>query len=100
MKHLTKKIYKNRKRKHNTNKKTKKNNRTKRTKHVYRDKKMKGGVFWNEKLPKEEQTALDDLKTKAVVVADLYRDLRAAGVPFKLTAFRSHMRGYCACPKM
>lgn len=56
-------------------------------------------AVWASELPKEEQTALEDLKTKAVVVADLYRDLRAAGVPFKLTAFRSHMRGYCACPK-
>ncbi len=56
-------------------------------------------AVWAAGLPDEEQDALNDLKTKAVVVADLYRDLRAAGVPFKLTAFRSHMRGYCACPK-
>lgn len=54
---------------------------------------------WAADLPEEEQQALIDLQTKAVVIADLYRDLRAAGVPFKLTAFRSHMRGYCACPK-
>jgi hypothetical protein len=57
-------------------------------------------AVWAAGLPNEDQDALNDLKTKAVVVADLYRDLRAAGVPFKLTAFRSHMRGYCACPKM
>jgi hypothetical protein len=57
-------------------------------------------AVWASNLPNEEQDALNDLKTKAVVIADLYRDLRAAGVPFKLTAFRSHMRGYCACPKM
>ena len=54
---------------------------------------------WAADLPEEEQQALIELQTKAVVIADLYRDLRAAGVPFKLTAFRSHMRGYCACPK-
>jgi hypothetical protein len=52
------------------------------------------------KLKSYSYDVLEDLKTKAVIIADLYRDLRAAGVPFKLTAFRSHMRGYCACPKM
>lgn len=70
-------------------------------KHLSKPPLVKGCIVasWAADLPEEEQQALTDLQTKAVVIADLYRDLRAAGVPFKLTAFRSHMRGYCACPK-
>jgi hypothetical protein len=54
---------------------------------------------WAASLPEEEQQGLATLQTKAVNVADLYRDLSVVSLPFKLTAFRSHMKGYCACPK-
>lgn len=54
---------------------------------------------WIEDLPKKEQEAFDALKSsKNTVVADLYRDLsEQLDLPFKLTAFRSHMKGYCTC---
>jgi hypothetical protein len=70
-------------------------------KHLSKPQLVEGCIVasWAADLPEEEQQALADLQTKAVVIADLYRDLNAAGVPFKLTAFRSHMRGYCGCPK-
>lgn len=56
---------------------------------------------WINDLPTEEQELMNTLKeTKSVVVAALYKDLRSTdNIPFKLTAFRSHMRGYCSCPR-
>lgn len=56
---------------------------------------------WVRSLSEEEQTGFDSVKASTkVVVADLYLDLMSTiELPFKLTAFRSHMRGYCTCPK-
>ena len=56
---------------------------------------------WITSLSESEQDALHKLQQlKSLVIADLYRDLQTTGdLPFKLTAFRSHMRGYCTCPR-
>ena len=70
-------------------------------KHLLNPPRVEGCIVasWATDLPEEEQQALTALQTKAVNVAELYRDLRVVSLPFKLTAFRSHMKGYCACPK-
>ena len=70
-------------------------------KHLSKPPLVKGCIVasWAAGLPEEEQQALTTLQTKSVIVADLYRDLSVVSLPFKLTAFRSHMKGYCACPK-
>jgi hypothetical protein len=70
-------------------------------KHLSKPPLVKGCIVasWAADLSEEEQQVLSNLQTKAVIVADLYRDLSVANLPFKLTAFRSHMKGYCACPK-
>jgi len=54
---------------------------------------------WIEGLSKKEQDILEQIRTSNVTVfADLYRDLSSSvELPFKLTAFRSHMKGYCTC---
>lgn len=54
---------------------------------------------WITELPKKEQEVFAALKaSKVTVFADLYRDLSDnIELPFKLTAFRSHMKGYCTC---
>ena len=55
---------------------------------------------WIDALPKEEQDAFAAVKEKSAVIkiASLYTDLNEESkLPFKLTAFRSHMRGYCTC---
>lgn len=57
-------------------------------------------AIWIAELPKEEQETLNLLKSKAIVITDLHRDLVDAGFPFKITSFRSHMKGYCSCPKV
>jgi hypothetical protein len=56
---------------------------------------------WISTLSKEEQVIFEQLKaSKVTVFADLYRDLSTTTeLPFKLTAFRSHMKGYCTCQK-
>lgn len=55
---------------------------------------------WVLTLNEDEQKIINKLiETRAVVVASLYKDLNSEGVPFKLTAFRAHMRGYCTCQK-
>ncbi|CAB4174696.1 hypothetical protein UFOVP965_69 [uncultured Caudovirales phage] len=56
---------------------------------------------WVNVLPEEEQQALEKLRTSySTVYTDLYRDLSNSVVlPFRITAFRSHMKGYCACQK-
>ena len=73
MKHFTKKIYKNRKHSHKTKNKKKKT-KSKRTKHVYRHKKMKGGVYWNEKLPKEEQVLSNRILTGRKLKTSIVQD--------------------------
>lgn len=53
---------------------------------------------WISTLSEEEQAAFNTLRAGSIVVAALYKDLNdELNLPFKLTAFRSHMRGYCTC---
>jgi hypothetical protein len=55
---------------------------------------------WISTLSEEEQTLLQQLKEKNsdIKIASLYKDLtQSVNLPFKLTAFRSHLRGYCSC---
>lgn len=55
---------------------------------------------WIEGLPQEEQDAFAAVKEKSakIKLATLFSDLnKESELPFKLTAFRSHMRDYCTC---
>jgi hypothetical protein len=54
---------------------------------------------WIGELSQEEQDAFIELgNNDKVIVASLYKDLqKEIELPFKLTAFRSHLRGYCTC---
>lgn len=55
---------------------------------------------WINGLSEEEQQAFADVKTHSqqIHVASLFKDLsNETKLPFKLTAFRSHIRGYCTC---
>jgi hypothetical protein len=57
---------------------------------------------WLSGLTKEEREAFEKIKEQStsINVVILYKDLSEnAELPFKLTAFRSHLRGYCTCPK-
>lgn len=58
---------------------------------------------WLGTLPKEDQLKLESLKTenRKVDIKHLYEALVEAGIPIpvKLTAFRSHFKGYCTCLK-
>ena len=52
---------------------------------------------WVKTLSSEEQEAFAKLKenNQKVNVAALYKDLQP--LPFGMTVFRSHLRGYCPC---
>lgn len=59
---------------------------------------------WIDKLDEEDKDAF--IQLRAIVIADskqintasLFDSLtNKTQLPFKLTAFRSHMRGYCTC---
>jgi len=55
---------------------------------------------WISSLPQEEQEAFKEVAAhnEHIHLAALYGDLKKqADLPFKLTAFRSHFRGYCTC---
>jgi hypothetical protein len=55
---------------------------------------------WIDALPKEEQDAFALVKQNSenINVAALFTELiKESALPFKLTAFRSHLRGYCTC---
>jgi len=55
---------------------------------------------WVETLSEDEQKAFALIKenNNKVKNAHLFTDLsKEIDLPFKLTAFRSHMRGYCTC---
>jgi hypothetical protein len=55
---------------------------------------------WISALGKDEQKLFQQIKenSSTVSIANLYKDLMLdTGLPFKLTAFRSHLRGYCTC---
>jgi hypothetical protein len=55
---------------------------------------------WINTLDKKTQEAFDAIKenNKSVVLVELYNDLaKETELPFKITVFRSHLRGYCTC---
>ena len=59
---------------------------------------------WITTLDKEDKDAFVQLKeallkdSKHINVASLFQSLSTkTSVPFRLTAFRSHMQGYCTC---
>lgn len=57
---------------------------------------------WIDTLSEDEQAVMHELKERSetVVLAQLYSDLeKEIKLPFKLTIFRGHMRGYCSCQK-
>ena len=57
---------------------------------------------WIDKLSAEEKKAFEDIQKNSenINVSGLYNDLNSTDkLPFKLTAFRSHLRSYCTCPK-
>ena len=60
---------------------------------------------WIAELDQEDKQGFEKLmeltknNSKAIDVKLLYDGIRAkTELPFRLTAFRSHMRGYCVCP--
>ena len=55
---------------------------------------------WVSTLGADEQKIFKQIKENntAIKMAQLYKDLSDdTPLPFKLTAFRSHLRGYCTC---
>lgn len=56
---------------------------------------------WIASLSEEEQLIMRELKNNPkVVLAQLFYDLtKETELPFKITVFRAHMKGYCVCPK-
>jgi hypothetical protein len=55
---------------------------------------------WIKQLDVKEQEAFKSIKQNnhEIKIAQLYKDLNEqVGLPFKLTAFRAHLRGYCIC---
>lgn len=57
---------------------------------------------WISGLAAEEQEAFAKIteNSKRIHLATLFTDLSTqTDLPFKLTAFRSHIRGYCTCQK-
>lgn len=57
---------------------------------------------WIETLGKDEQTAFEKIKenNQKVRLGGLFTELsKQTELPFKLTSFRSHFRGYCSCKK-
>ena len=59
-------------------------------------------ALWIETLSDDEQKTFELIKenNKNIKLAVLFKELSAGGyLPLGLTAFRSHLRGYCICPK-
>lgn len=56
---------------------------------------------WIVTLPDEEQTLLKKLsEKKGLNLTTFFNALtKESNIPFKLTTFKSHMRGACVCPK-
>lgn len=57
---------------------------------------------WIDTLENEEKKAFDNIRENStnINVSSLYSELSTTDkLPFKLTAFRSHLRSYCTCPK-
>jgi len=58
--------------------------------------------YWLSTLAVDEQKAFESIKenSKNINISSLYAELNLnEDLPFKLTAFRSHLRSYCTCPK-
>lgn len=69
-------------------------------KHLNTDSKGCSVHQWMLSLPVEEQEAFALVKENnaKISLASLFADLNKEDeLPFKLTAFRSHLRGYCTC---
>ena len=63
---------------------------------------LKGCVVaaWISTLGKDEQKLFQQIKESntSIKIAQLFQDLnKDTELPFKMTAFRSHLRGYCTC---
>lgn len=59
-------------------------------------------ALWIDELPEAEKEAFSLIKdnNKNIKIAILFKELeKTAELKFKLTAFRSHLRGYCTCQK-
>jgi hypothetical protein len=57
---------------------------------------------WINTLSKAEQEAFAKIKEDSIKIqlSALYSDLNEQNkLPFKITAFRGHFRGYCSCQK-
>ena len=57
---------------------------------------------WIDGLKDEEKQAFSKVQANSqqIHLASLFSDLnKQINLPFKLTAFRSHLRGYCTCQK-
>lgn len=55
---------------------------------------------WLEAQEKEVVELLSILASRPTTnVSSLFRDLQESNIPFKLTTFKLHMKGNCACPK-
>jgi phage-related tail protein len=57
---------------------------------------------WIDTLEDKEKQAFQSIREQQMKInaATLYKELNAeVELPFGMTAFRSHLRGYCACPK-
>ena len=57
---------------------------------------------WIDSLAEDEQAVMRELqdRTDTIVLAQLFKDLdKETKLPFKVTVFRGHMRGYCSCQK-
>jgi hypothetical protein len=70
------------------------------TKHLSNEAPVCVVAKWINSLKYEEQQAFIAVKENnaRIKVASLYSDLNKEDeLPFKITAFRSHIRGYCTC---
>lgn len=57
---------------------------------------------WSLTLDEEEKTVFKSLEEAgdSINAASLFKDLcQTEKLPFKLTIFRAHLKGYCACQK-
>jgi hypothetical protein len=57
---------------------------------------------WIDTLEDAEKKAFDDIRehSENINVSGLYKELSVTDtLPFRITAFRSHLRSYCTCPK-
>jgi hypothetical protein len=72
------------------------------TKHLEGPSKLCTVALWIDGLPEAEKEAFALIKSnsKNIKLAVLFKELDTTSqLHFKLTAFRSHLRGYCTCQK-